>query len=132
MAQKHTSSLRERDKRQKTNRATANDVQSSQNARAVDVDARRLLPSRNNTKNTHLFWSFFRRRPTRKEKEERPLKDVQKGTKKHSKKKKREEKRYDTGEREREREGAAAPKNTHDFENDAKEKELRFFKKKKN
>ena len=88
MAQKHTSSLRERDKRQKTNRATkANDVQSSQNARAVDVDARRLLPSRNNTKNTHLFWSFFRRRPTRKEKEERPLKDVQKGTKKHSKKK---------------------------------------------
>ena len=34
MAQKHTSSLRERDKRQKTNRATANDVQSSQNARA--------------------------------------------------------------------------------------------------
>ena len=69
MAQKHTSSLRERDKRQKTNRATANDVQSSQNARAVDVDARRLLPSRNNTKNTHLFWSFFRRRrPTRKEK----------------------------------------------------------------
>jgi len=87
VAQKHTSSLRERDKRQKTNRATANDVQSSQNARAVDVDARRLLPSRNNTKNTHLFWSFFRRRPTRKEKEERPLKDVQKGTKKHSKKK---------------------------------------------
>ena len=54
----------------------------------VVVDARRLLPSRNNTKNTHLFWSFFRRRrPTRKEKEERPLKDVQKGTKKHSKKK---------------------------------------------
>ena len=34
-------------------------------------------------------------------------------------------------EREREREGAAAPKNTHDFENDSKEKELRFFKKKK-
>ena len=88
MWRKSTRRLYEREtKDKKTNRATANDVQSSQNARAVDVDARRLLPSRNNTKNTHLFWSFFRRRPTRKEKEERPLKDVQKGTKKHSKKK---------------------------------------------
>ena len=41
------------------------------------------------TQRTHTsFGPFFVVcRPTRKEKEERPLKDVQKGTKKHSKKK---------------------------------------------
>ena len=141
VAQKHASSLRERerDKRHKTHRERPRtDVQrSSQNARAQKSSSTRVVSSLQHKEHTPTFWSFFqsrRRRPTkRKEERKDQTKEKKRDQKTLQKKDEREEKRYDTGDREREREGAAAaPKNTHDFENDfAKEKEQKKKKKKK-